>query len=657
MTDSLVSNHPTAAIDQLNDQQRAAVTHKEGALLVLAGAGSGKTRVVIERAAWLVANKVAPHQILAVTFTNKAVGEMRSRLAARGLSKTSVSTFHSWGLQILRQWLSVLRPEAATSLQIYDQGDGEKILKALLDERGERPTPALIGRLREFISQMKNRLLSPEEASRSKDVQERQFAMVYGDYQARLEQCRAIDLDDLLFETIRLWRQHPDVRQHCQNRWPYLLIDEYQDTNRAQYEMVRMLAEKGERLTAVGDPDQAIYSWRGADISNILRFETDFPNSRVLRLEQNYRSTDRILKASQGLIQHNAERLEKALWSARGPGEKIGYFVGEKDLMEARFVAQEIDRLRFEGLSLADIAVFYRTHAQSRILEDALLSQKIPYRIYGGISFYQRKEIKDVLAFLRLVQSESDAVSFLRAITSPKRGLGKASLDAIIAAGRDEDSSPLQICRNLLEGQKVRAIKLGAKQQANLAQFVKVIDEIKELQKTSSVAKLISHTIEKSEYLEWLKEREDAFDERKENLDALIAKALQWQEDLDEEGQNERDLQAFLEEVSLNANAGEQSEELKDALFMMTLHNSKGLEFEAVFLTGMEEDLFPHARARDDRKEMEEERRLCYVGMTRAKSKLTISRSKFRLLWGQWRFMLPSRFLREIPASYLARLS
>lgn len=653
--------HPTmpnqdCATDRLNDQQRQAVTHQRGALLVLAGAGSGKTRVVIERAAWLVASGVSPHQILAVTFTNKAVGEMRSRLAARGLAGASVSTFHSWGLQILRQWIGALRPDAASSLQIYDQGDGEKILKALMDERGERPTPALISRLREFISKMKNRLLTPEEAALSKDTQERQFAMVYADYQKRLEQCKAIDLDDLLFETIRLWRQNPDVHQQCQNRWRYLLIDEYQDTNKAQYEMVRMLADEGERLTAVGDPDQAIYSWRGADISNILRFETDFPNARVLRLEQNYRSTDRILKASQGLIQHNAERLDKALWSARGPGEKIGYFVGEKDMVEARFVAKEIDRLRVEGLPLADMAVFYRTHAQSRILEDALLAEKIPYRIYGGISFYQRREIKDVLAFLKLVQSDSDAVSFLRAITSPKRGIGKATLDAIIAQARIEGSTPLQICRQLLQGDDSVSIKLGVKQRASLAQFLEIIDELKELKKSASVAKLIAKCIEKSKYLEWLKEREDAFDERKENLDALIAKALQWQEDLLDEEPAKGDLQAFLEEISLNANAGEQGEDFGDALFMMTLHNSKGLEFEAVFLTGMEEDLFPHARARDDRREMEEERRLCYVGMTRAKSQLVISRSKFRLLWGQWRFMLPSRFLREIPASYLTRL-
>lgn len=656
MPPSSSTDQSATFIDQLNDQQRAAVTHRGGALLVLAGAGSGKTRVVIERAAWLVASGVSPHHILAVTFTNKAVGEMRSRLSARGLMGASVSTFHSWGLQILRQYLVKLRPDADGALHIYDQSDAEKILKAILEQRGERPTPALTSRLREFISQMKNRLLTPQEAGESRDAQERQFAVVYADYQNRLEQCKAIDLDDLLFETIRLWRQHPDICQQCQKRWSWLLIDEYQDTNRAQYEMVRMLAKEGDQLTAVGDPDQAIYSWRGADIANILRFESDFPNARVLRLEQNYRSTDRILKASQGLIEHNAQRLEKALWSAKGPGEKIAYFVAEKDLIEARFVASEVDRLKTIGHSLSDIAVFYRTHAQSRVLEDALLSQKIPYRIFGGISFYQRKEIKDILALLKLMQFESDTVSFLRAITSPKRGLGKATLDAIIASARLDGKSPLKVCRCLVNGQLVEGVKLGSKQRASLEQFLKLIDELKQLAQTATVARLLSTSIEKSEYLQWIKERDDAFEERKENLDALIAKALQWQEDRSADQLDPNDLSAFLEEISLNASAGEKGEEAADSLFMMTLHNSKGLEFKTVFLTGMEEDLFPHARARDDKREMEEERRLCYVGMTRAKTTLIISRSKFRLLWGQWRFMLPSRFLREIPQIYLTRL-
>lgn len=648
---------PHFALLDLNPQQRAAVSHNNGALLVLAGAGSGKTRVVIERAAWLVDQGAHPNQLLAVTFTNKAVGEMRARMFARGLAGAHVSTFHSWGLQILRQWQQHLRPEGNGSLQIYDQEDGEKVLKALLAKRGDRLTPQELREVREWISRAKNRLLTPEEAGESADSKERQWAILYDEYQVQLRRCGAIDLDDLLFETVQLWRSSPDILKSCQERWRYLLIDEYQDTNRAQYEMVRILAGRGHRLTAVGDPDQAIYSWRGADISNILRFETDFPGARVLRLEQNYRSTDCILQASQGLIRHNAQRLDKALWSAKGLGEKIFTLVAEKDLFEARFVAWEIDRLRNEGVPLSQIAVFYRTHAQSRLFEDVLLKKRIPYRIYGGISFYQRREIKDVLAFLRLAQSESDAISFLRAISSPKRGLGKATLDAILAAAERENLTPLDVCRQLLNSssQNPFQVKLGSKQRDELGKFTRLIEDLKGANGTLTVAQLVVMAVEKSGYLDWLRDREDAFEERKENLDALIAKALQWQEEC-EEGTSSGTLVDFLEEITLNANAGEQAEEESGAVFLMTLHNSKGLEFEVVFLTGLEEDLFPHARGSNSAAEMEEERRLCYVGMTRAKSRLYLSRVQFRLLWGNWRFMLPSRFLGEISSEHLTRV-
>ncbi len=638
----------------LNSQQHDAVSHEGSALLVLAGAGSGKTRVVIERAAWLCAQGALPEQLLAVTFTNKAVGEMRARMFARDLIGAHVSTFHSWGLKILRQWAEQVRPDNPGTLQIYDQEDAEKLLKALLAKRGERLTPQEIRAVREWISKAKNRLLTPAESGESPDPKERQLAVLYDDYQGQLKRCGAIDLDDLLFETVQLWRQFPDILEICQKRWRYLLIDEYQDTNRAQYEMVRILVQSGERLTAVGDPDQAIYSWRGADISNILRFETDFPRARVLKLEQNYRSTDCILQASQGLIRHNAQRLDKALWSAKGLGEKIFTLVAEKDLFEARFIAWEIARLQSNGVPLSQIAVFYRTHAQSRLFEDVLLKQRTPYRIYGGISFYQRREIKDVLAFLRLAQSESDAISFLRAISAPKRGLGKATLDAIVASAERESATPLAICRQLLDSSPP-PIKLGTKQREGLRQFVQVIEELGALKKTSSVAQLLNAAIEKSGYLDWLRDREDAFEERKENLDALITKALQWQEEV-EGGDSSGDLQAFLEEITLNANAGEQAEEESGSILLMTLHNSKGLEFEVVFLTGLEEDLFPHARGRDSPAEMEEERRLCYVGMTRAKSRLYLSRAQFRLLWGNWRFMLPSRFLGEIDSEHLTRV-
>lgn len=641
-------------LDHLNSQQRAAVTHSDSPLLVLAGAGSGKTRVVIERAAWLVAKEVQPHHILAVTFTNRAVGEMRTRLQARQLHRTHVSTFHSWGLQILRQWLPRLRPGAPPTFQIYDQDDAEKILKSLFDQRGERPAGGEISRLREWISQMKNRLLSPEQAADSKDIQERLFARYYAEYQERLVACRAVDLDDLLFETVRLWRAHPDALQQCRDRWRYLLIDEYQDTNKAQYEMVRTLTPKGMRLTVVGDPDQAIYSWRGADIANILRFESDFPGAQLLRLEQNYRSTDRILQISQTLIQCNSMRLEKSLWSAKPPGEKIAYLIAEKDLQEARAVAAEIDRLRDRGVKLSQMAIFYRTHAQSRLFEDVLIKHRVPYRIYGGISFYQRREIKDSLAYLRLLCQESDEISFLRAVQAPRRGLGKTALDALISASRLQGASILEICRRAVRGE-LEGIRLAPKQRSGLSEFLAILDDLADQKERLSVPDLLAASIQQSGYLQWLQGKEDAFEERKENLDSLVAKALQWREEQGESDKSGGDLQAFLEEITLNANAGEQGEEAGDALFLMTLHNSKGLEFDVVFLTGLEEDLFPHARARDNPSEMEEERRLCYVGMTRARERLYLSRSKFRMLWGSWRFMLPSRFLQEINSEHVRR--
>lgn len=648
-------NRPQQILSHLNSQQRAAVTHDDGPLLVLAGAGSGKTRVVIERAAWLVGRDVQPHHILAVTFTNRAVGEMRSRLQARQLHRAHVSTFHSWGLQILRQWLPLLRPGAPSSFQIYDQEDAEKILKSLFDQRGERPAPGTTSRLREWISQMKNRLLTPEQAGDSKDVQERLFARYYAEYQERLVACRAVDLDDLLFETVRLWRAHPDALESSRQRWRYLLIDEYQDTNKAQYEMVRTLSPQGQRLTVVGDPDQAIYSWRGADIANILRFEGDFPGAQLLRLEQNYRSTDRILQISQTLIRYNSMRLEKSLWSAKSAGEKIAYLISEKDLQEARAIAREIDRLRDNGMRLAQMAIFYRTHAQSRLFEDVLIKHQVPYRIYGGISFYQRREIKDVLAYLRLLSQGSDEISFLRAIQAPRRGLGKTALDALVAKSRQEEASILEICRHAALGSS-NAVKLSLKQRKSLADFLETLDDLGRQKEHLSVPDLLAASLKQTGYLEWLQGREDAFEERKENIDSLVAKALQWQEEQGEDDQTSKDLQSFLEEITLNASAGEQGEEAGDALFLMTLHNSKGLEFDAVFLTGLEEDLFPHARARNSPQEMEEERRLCYVGMTRARERLYLSRSKFRMLWGSWRFMLPSRFLQELALEHVRRV-
>jgi len=640
-------------LKDLNPEQQLAAMHIKGPLLVLAGAGSGKTRVVAFRIAYLIENGVDPSQILAVTFTNKAAGEMQERVHALLANKfysghPTICTFHSLGVRIMRESSHALG--YFSNFTIYDEEDTNKLLRGCLQTLNVKKE-AEFKAFRNFISHAKNQLQSPSDINLEglphgfQDVAPK----VYELYQSRLRESNALDFDDLLFLTVRLFQQHPEVLATYQKRWPFLLIDEYQDTNHAQYLMARLIVGENRNIFVVGDPDQSIYSWRGANIQNILNFERDYPGAKVVRLEQNYRSRKNILDAANKLIKNNSSRFEKNLWSMRGEGEKIALFVGGTEREEAGFVIHEIERLNtFNKIPFSEMTIFYRTNFQSRIFEDFLLRKRIPYTIVGGISFYQRKEIKDILAFLRMLNSDHDFVSFERTINLPKRGIGPTTIEKIRALASETGVPVLAFCMQLIDSDKSE-VKLSAKQKEGLQEYVMLIKNLRLLQKEASLEKLVIETIRQSNYLNVLREEKETFDDRKANLDELISKAHEW-----ELLNDTVSLDAFLEELSLKSSLDEAYFD-RDKVNLMTLHNGKGLEFDTAFLVGMEEDLFPHVNSRDSYEALEEERRLCYVGMTRAKERLYLSAAETRFIWGSHRMMRPSRFLREIPKEFIDR--
>lgn len=626
-------------MSNLNPNQQMAVVHGEGPLLVLAGAGSGKTRVVTHRIAHLIDMGISPNEILAVTFTNKAADEMRTRIRTLKNAQVLACTFHSLGARILRESIFLLgyRPD----FTIYDEEDSEKLLKNCLAELQIADEKGSLREIRHQISSSKNDLIDPDEI---KD----DFGPAYVLYQQRLKECNALDFDDLLYMTVKLLKENEQARHLYQNRWKFILIDEYQDTNIAQYTLARILVEKHKNIFAVGDPDQSIYSWRGAKYQNILNFENDFPGAKVITLDQNYRSTNIILQGSNALIEHNSDRYEKKLWSGLGEGAKIGVYVAQNEKLEAEFVAQKILHFSLDRhVPLNEIAVFYRTNAQSRNFEDALLMRRIAYQIIGGLSFYQRREIKDILAYLKMVVSNTDLISFLRTINLPKRGLGPGTIEKIVELANRKAIPIFTLCEEILS---TGEIKLSAKQREGLRDYISAIHSLRAKRADLALHELISETILSTRYLSYLQEDPETFQDRKENVDELIGKAAEWQDEQTEPG-----LTKFLEELSLRTNAEEQPH--LPSVKLMTIHNSKGLEFDLVFLVGLEEDLFPHINSKDKPQALEEERRLCYVGMTRAKRQLYLCSTLYRFMWGTARFMRPSRFLKEIPAKYLENLS
>jgi ATP-dependent DNA helicase UvrD/PcrA len=635
-------------LDDLNPAQREAVVAGDGPLLVLAGAGSGKTRVIAYRIAWqLVQQGLSPRNLLAVTFTNKAAGEMKRRvealLAPAGIRPPLIATFHSVCVRILRQHgTHVGLPPHFT---IYDEDDRLALVKECMKEgeladRSFTPSAAV-----HRISYLKNQMTAVSEALRdARGPWEKKAALVYSRYEKRLRETGAVDFDDLLLLVVRLLAETPEVLAWYRGLWRSVLVDEYQDTNRAQYRIIRLLTQEHRNICVVGDSDQSIYKWRGADIRNILDFEDDFPGTKVVRLEQNYRSTRCILAVAAGVIAHNVQRKDKTLWTENAAGEPVRVYRAWDEHEEASFVAQSILGLRGEGVPWDSMAVFYRTNAQSRVLEDALRRARVPYAIVGGVRFYERKEIKDTLAYLRLTVNPADDVAFRRAIGAPARGIGQATL-----ARLDEEAA--RQSRPLLAVAAEPPADVRGKPGRTLQDFAGLIARLAGQRRDLAPPAFIDLVLDQTGYRDALRqERSPEAEGRLENLEELIAAA----EDFTHV-EAEPTLEGFLDGVALVSDI----DELKDAearVTLMTLHSAKGLEFPAVFMTGLEEGVFPHARSMNDPDEIEEERRLCYVGVTRAKERVVLSWALHRRIHG-YGVGEPSRFLREMPEDQLLPLN
>lgn len=634
----------------LNAEQLRAVNTTEGPILVLAGAGSGKTRVVTFRIAHLLSQGIDPSQILGLTFTNKAAAEMRERVLHLTQSNVLISTFHSLGARILRE--SIHHLGYTTYFTIYDEEDREKLLKICMNQVMGSENKEALKEIKSFISSAKNQGEAPLPEDQAAGTAQG-YSSIYSLYQTKLKEYNAVDYDDLLALPLRLFKEFPSLLEFYHQRWSHLLIDEYQDTNHLQYTLINYLVGTRRNICVVGDPDQSIYSWRGANINNILNFENDYPGTVVIRLDQNYRSRGNILDAANHLIACNPNRFKKQLWSARGAGEKIKLFRADNDRQEAVFVADRVVAHRQnQAIPFHQMVVFYRTNAQSRVFEDCFLQRRIPYVIVGGLSFYQRREIKDILAWLRMILSENDYVSFARTINLPKRGLGEATLDKIRVGADQERCGILQYCQKLLANEPVEAaIKLTVKQREGLQEYLEIIRRLRLVNKETSLAALVTAAIDFTNYWKYLEEDKETMIDRKENLNGLVSKAAEWEQSMEEPS-----LIGFLEELSLKSGLDE-AEGVESRVNLMTIHNGKGLEFETTFLVGLEEDLFPHINSKDDLEAIEEERRLCYVGMTRAKEYLYLTLAVMRTIWGVTRTQRPSRFLREIPIEYIEKLN
>ena len=637
----------------LNPVQREAVLHADGPVLIVAGAGSGKTRILTHRIAHLIRDRgVRPPQILAITFTNKAAQEMADRVqaligerVARGMW---ILTFHSACARILRREHALLG--LPSHFSIYDEADSERVLKMCLADVGVDDKRFPPRAMRAAIGRAKDNLLSAAEvAEASGNWYERMVAEIYQAYQRRLQAAGAVDFDDLILRTVRLFRDHPEVLEHYQERFRYILIDEYQDTNRAQYHLVNLLASKHRNVCVVGDADQGIYSWRGATIQNLLDFEHDFPDAEQFILDQNYRSTRTILEVANALIDHNVQRKPKNLWTDAEGGAPVVRFKAEDEHDEAWFVATEVERLvNDEGQqAYGDIAIFYRTNAQSRVLEDVFMKAGIPYRVVGGVRFYERREIKDTLAYLRVLVNPQDQVSVRRVINTPKRGIGDQTVAALESFARDEGIGLLEAARRAEEVALLSPRALGA-----VAGFAEVIDRLgARVAEGTGAARVIEAAFTESGYWAELDaERTVEAETRKENLRELVGVGAEFEARFPGAG-----LPDFLEQVALVTEQDEY-DEAASAVTLMTLHNAKGLEFDVVFIVGMEDGVFPHYRSMTDAEELEEERRLAYVGITRARRHLYLTHAWSRSLFGASSYNPPSRFLNEVPAELVREL-
>lgn len=632
-------------LTQLNKEQRQAVECLEGPLLVLAGAGSGKTRVLTYRIANLIEHGVRPWNILALTFTNKAAREMRERTEALvGMSAEDmwVTTFHSACARILRR--DVERIGIERTFTIYDDADQMTVVGNIIKEMRLNDKDFPKRYLKERISDAKNKSLDPEEYLSGDAWRGDTLVKAYRLYQKKLRASSALDFDDLLIVTLQLLRECPDVLEKYRDKFRYVLVDEYQDTNPAQYELLRMLTAKERNLCVVGDDDQSIYGWRGADIRNILEFEKDYPGAEVIRLEQNYRSTNIILSAANSVIENNSARKKKRLWTEQQGGERIELHTAPNERYEADFVCRKILEGTRNGRKNGDFAILYRKNAQSRVLEGVLTSFGIPYRIYGGQRFYERKEIKDLMAYLRLLANPADDVALRRIINVPRRGIGEGAM-AELEQSAESQGIPLMMAALAPENLSVRV-------RPKIAAFGECITELMMLKENMPLARFLPEMVRRLEYDQYLREdKRSDFETRMENIQELAGNIAEIERDL---APDDDPLQAFLENVALVADIDALDEDA-DTVSLMTLHSAKGLEFPVVFIVGMEDNIFPSGRSRTDENAMEEERRLCYVGITRARERLYLLNAHQRMLNGEFATNRPSRFLQEIPPELTMR--
>ena len=635
-------------LENLNEKQQEAVKVKDDSILVIAGAGSGKTKVLTHRIAYLIfKKKISPINILAVTFTNKAAQEMKDRIEfiSKDISDRNMmkglwmGTFHSICARILRREIGVLGYD--TNFAIYDKGDQLSIIRKCiktLDLDSKKYSPNIISSI---IDRAKNNLEDPELFEYNvTNYFKKIVAQVYTQYQEELRENNALDFNDLILLTVKLFNGRPEILENYQNKFRYILVDEYQDINFAQYQLVKLLSERDSNLFVVGDPDQSIYKFRGADLNNILRFEHDFPNSKVIKLEQNYRSTKVILEGATNLIKYNRNRKEKELWTDKKGGEKIKCYEAASALDEAVFISREIIKLNKEkDKAFKDFAILYRTNAQSRSFEEIFNKQAIPFRVVGGLRFYERKEVKDILAYLRFVHDQKDGVSFLRIINNAKLGIGKTTLSKIVELAKKDN---LNFYQSLKKSLKV--VKISADREERIKKFTFLIDKLNEKKKEIKGSELLTELIKGISYYEDLKkEGEFKAQSKIENIKELILAVQEF-----EENNEDNSLTAFLEYVALITDI-DLFKGKEDVVTVMTLHSAKGLEFPVVFITGFEEGIFPHSRALNSGEELEEERRLCYVGMTRAKERLYLTYAWRRNLNGNTLFNSVSRFISEIP--------
>ncbi|MCD8225576.1 MAG: DNA helicase PcrA [Clostridiales bacterium] len=636
-----------AVYDNLNEQQKEAVLCTEGPLLVLAGAGSGKTRVLTHRIAHLIADKgVNPWNILAITFTNKAAGEMRERvdrLVEEGAQSIWVSTFHSACVRILRRYIELLGYD--NNFTIYDTDDQRTLMKQVLRRLDLDPKQYKERAMLSVISNAKNELISPDTFFRDAqgDWRQKRIAEIYQRYQEELKSNNALDFDDLIFKTVDLLRTNADVREYYQERFRYIMVDEYQDTNSAQFALIELLAGKYKNLCVVGDDDQSIYKFRGANIRNILDFEKTYPGARVIKLEQNYRSTSHILDAANAVIRNNKGRKPKTLWTANGEGVPVSFRQFEQASEEADGIVRDI---RADGRDYQDYAVLYRTNAQSRLIEEKCIAGSVPYRIVGGVNFYQRREIKDVLAYLKTIANGLDDLAVQRIINVPRRGIGDTSIGKLTAWQMENGGSFFEACEN---AGKVPGLGRAA---GKIGDFVSQIGHFRSMMdEGASPKEIIEAVLDETGYQKELETADEAIEaqSRLENIDELISKAADYEENGGQPG-----LDAFLEEVALVADI-DRMDETEHCVTLMTLHGAKGLEFPVVYMSGMEDGLFPSYMAvtSDDSTDLEEERRLCYVGITRAKERLVLTAARLRMMNGETHFNQPSRFVEEIPRELL----